>query len=205
MAYVSASVPGKVDGAFGAKNICRIVGFVCILGFLFDMLVLALPPQGSAEWRIGLVQEFANRSIIFLFGLALIIYGSVGNSNSRLRFFSKLSMGFGVLFFLLCLLSVVDTIRLNQQALGNISTQEAQLKTQIDQARANPEALPENIDLTAIDQVSEQLSQQAVLLKKNTKRTVFKTGVSNIGNLVLVGAGLLGLGRCGMGLSRSRG
>ncbi|MGB3300303.1 MAG: HpsJ family protein [Phormidesmis sp.] len=204
MAYVSTSAPPRTDSTYGAKNICRIIGLVCIVGFIFDMAVLGLPPQNNAEWRIGFIQELANRSIIFVFGLGLVMFGSIGNSKSRLRLTAKLSMAVGLLFFLLCLGSVVDSIRLNQQAMGNISTQESQLQSQIEEARSNPAALPENIDLAALEQVSQQLTQQADSIRSNTKRTVFKTGISNIGNLAIVGAGLLAMGRVGMGLSRTR-
>lgn len=206
MAYISASAPGSIkEGSYSFKNAARIIGLVCIIGFFFDMLVLGLPPQGSIEWRIGFVQELANRSIILLFGLGLFIFGSSGRSRSRLRTVSKLSMGIGVLFFLLCLLSVVDSVRLSKQSATAISSQESQLQTQIEAARSNPQELPENVDLAALEQVSQQLTQQANTLRSNAKRTVFKTGISNIGNLLIVGTGLLGLGRSGMRLSRSKG
>lgn len=206
MAFVSASTARTGDSPVGAKNICRIVGLVCVVGFCFDMLVLLLPPQfGNVEWRIGFTQSFANRSIILLFGLALMIYGSWGNSRSRLKVVSQLSMVLGLVFFLLSLLSVVDSIRLNQQSLSAISSQENQLQTQIRDAQTNPAALPEDITADQLQQFSQQLSEQATSLKQNAKRTVVKTGISNIGNLLLVGAGLLGLGRSGMALSRSRG
>lgn len=206
MAYIPASAPGTVvDSNHSAKNAACIIGLVCIVGFFFDILVLALPPQGSIEWRIGLVQELANRSIILLFGLGLFIFGSIGKSKSRLRTVSKISMGVGVLFFLLCLLSVVDSVRLNKQSAAAISTQESQIQTQLEEARSNPSTLPENVDIEALEQVSQQLTQQANALRSTAKRTVFKTGISNIGNLLIVGTGLLGLGRSGMRLSRSRG
>lgn len=205
MAYVSASVPGKLDGSYSIKNICRVVGLVCVAGFIFDMLVLTLPPQFGVEWRIGVIQQFANRSIILLFGLALIIFGSQGNSTSRMRLMAKVSMGLGVLFFLLSLLSVVDSVRLSQRAVSNISTQESELQTQLRDAQANPEGLPDNVNLEDLTQFSQQLTAQADTLKKNAQRTVLKTGISNIGNLVLVGAGLLALGRGGMRLSRTKG
>lgn len=206
MAYISASAPSKVvDSSYSFKNAARIIGLVCIIGFFFDMLVLALPPQGSIEWRVGLVQELANRSIILLFGLGLFIFGSSGRNRGRLRLASKLSMAVGVLFFLLCLLSIIDSVRLSQQSTTAINTQESQFQTQLEAARSNPAELPENVDLVALDEVSQQLSQQANVLRNNAKRTVFKTGISNIGNLLIVGTGLLGIGRSGMRLSRSRG
>jgi hypothetical protein len=204
MAFISASTARSGDGSLGAKNICRIVGLVCVLGFCFDMLVLLLPPQfGNVEWRIGFVQSFANRSIILLFGIALMIYGSAGNSRSQLKLLSQMSMGLGLLFFLLSLLSVVDGIRLNQQAINNISSQENQLQTRLRDVQSNPSELPENITAEQLQEFSQQLAAQATSLKQDAKRTVVKTGISNIGNLVLVGAGLLGLGRCGMALRRS--
>ncbi len=205
MTYISAPAPGQADATYGIKNVCRIIGFVCIFGFLFDIILLGLPPQSSIEWRIGFVQEFANRSIIFLFGMALVVFGSIGRNKSRVKLISKLSMGIGIFFFLLCFLSVVDSIKMSKQATTNISAQESQIQTQIREAKANPAGLPENVALDDLEQFSRQLTQQADSLKKNTKRTVFKTGISNIGNLFIVGVGLLGLGRSGMKLSRTRG
>ncbi|NJL49274.1 MAG: hypothetical protein HC929_19750 [Leptolyngbyaceae cyanobacterium SM2_5_2] len=206
MAYVSASTARAGEGSFGSGNISRIVGLVCVVGFLFDMLVLFLPPElGNVEWRIGFMQAFANRSVILLFGIALLIYGSVGNSRSRLKVVSQFSMVLGLVFFLLSLLSIVDSIQLNQRAVSAISSQETQLQTQIRDAQTNPGSLPENINPDQLQEFSQQLTAQADTLKRNAKRTVLKTGISNIGNLLLVGAGLVGLGRSGMALSRSRG
>ncbi|MEL7355032.1 MAG: HpsJ family protein [Cyanobacteria bacterium J06560_6] len=203
MTYVSASPAAKTEGTYGTKNIARIIGLVCIIGFFFDMLILGLPPQNNAEWRVGFIQEFANRSIILLFGFGLFVFGSVGNNRGQLNLVSRFCVVFSLVFFLLCIGSIVDSIRLSQQALGTISSQETQLQAQIDAAKNNPESLPENVDLSDLDQFSQQLSQQANSIRSNTKRTVFKTGISNIGNLVIVGAGMFGLGRVGMGLARS--
>ena len=206
MAYISASTPSRpADSGYSFKNAASIIGLVCIIGFFFDMLVLALPPESGVEWRIGLVQELANRSIILLFGLGLFIFGSAGKKRSSTRIASQLSMGIGVVFLLLCLLSVIDSIRLNNQSATAISTQETALQTQIEDARANPEGLPEDIDLAQLEQVSQQLTQQANALRSTAKRTVFKTGISNIGNLLIVGLGLLGIGRSGMKFARLRG
>ena len=206
MTYVPASAsPNRADSAHGAKNIARIFGLVCIIGFIFDIIILGLPPQNNAEWRLGFIQEFANRSIILLLGVSLFTFSSVGTHRRLLKLTSRITMITGVMFFLLCLGSVVDSIRLSQQTLGEISTQESELRSQIDAARNSPEGLPENIDLSDLKRVSQQLTRQANVLRSNTKRTVFKSGVSSIGNLAIVGAGLLGVGRTGMGLSRHRG
>lgn len=203
MAFVSASTP-NATGSYNAKGICQIVGYVCLTGFVLDLLILALPPNlGSTEWRVGLVQQFADRSIIFLFGMALVIFGSQAN-RARLKLFSRASMIAGLVFFLLCLLAVADGIKLQQQAATTISTQETQLQTRIRDAQSNPSALGDNVTPEDLKQASELLTQQASTLKQNAKNTVLKTGASSVGNLVIVGIGLAGLGRYGLASLRAR-
>lgn len=206
MNYISGSLPRQAaDNIYGVKDVCRIVGLVCIVGFVFDMVILGLPPQSNIEWRIGVVQELADRSILLLFGLALFMFGSMGTHKRHLRLAAKLAMSIGIVFFLLCPLSIADSLRLSHQSANTINAQESQLQTEIKAAQANPEKLAENIDLAALKNVSQQLTQQANSLRTSARRTVFKTGISNIGNLLIVGVGLLGLGRCGMGIASSRG
>lgn len=206
MNYITGSAPRQiVETPYGVKNICRIIGLVCIIGFIFDMVMLMLPLQNSIEWRIGFIQEVANRSIILLFGLALLVFGSANVSRSTLLLASKLSMTVGVLFFLLCPLTIADSLRLSQQSASVINAQESQLKTEIQAAKANPGTLPADVDTTSLKYASQQLAQQATSLRKSAKNTAIKTGTSNIGNLLIVGIGLLGVGRSGMDIARFRG
>ncbi|MGB3299252.1 MAG: HpsJ family protein [Phormidesmis sp.] len=206
MNYIAGSAPRQfVEAPYGAKNICRIIGLVCITGFIFDMVMLVLPLQNSIEWRIGVIQEAANRSIILLFGLALLVFGSANVSRSTLLLASKLSMTVGVMFFLLCPLSIADSISLSRQSASAINAQESQIKTEIQAAKANPTQLPAGADVDSLKYASQQLTQQATSLRKSAKNTAIKTGTSNIGNLLIVGVGLLGLGRSGMDIARFRG
>jgi predicted PurR-regulated permease PerM len=203
MAFISASTP-NATGSYNPKGICQIVGYVCLTGFILDMVILALPPNlGSTEWRVGLIQQFADRSIIFLFGMALVIFGSQAN-RARLKFFSRASMMIGLIFFLLCLLSVADAIKLQQQTVTTIDTQESQLQTQIRNVQGNPGGLGDTVTPEDLKRASELLTQQASTLKQNAANTVIKTGASSIGNLLIVGVGLIGLGRHGMTSLRAR-
>lgn len=193
-------------GGYSAKNISKIVGLVCAIGFVFDMLLLALPPQlGNVTWRIGLEQEFANRSIIFLFGMALLIFSGVGiaKGKGRLILTSRLSMIAGVLFFLISLVAVADSIQLQKQALGNIDLRETEIQQQLRQAEENPEQLREGISVEDLGRIGEELTRQAEERRNNARRAAVKTAVSNVGNLLLVGAGLIGLGRSGSMLSKN--
>lgn len=205
MASLSSPVSSPADnhGAKGAKGICQIVGLVCLSGFVIDMLVLALPPQlGSAEWRVGLIQQLADRSIILLLGSALLIFGNLENRR-WLKRFSTGCLAVGLAFCLACLLVIADGIKLQQQAVTNISTQASQLQTQIQNAQSNPGAAGQNVTPQDLTRASQLLTTQANTLKKNAKQTVLKTGVSSVGNLIVVGLGMISLGRYGM-RSRSR-
>lgn len=199
MASIS-SPTSNASGSYGAKGICQIVGFVCLAGFIVDMLVLGLPPQvGNVQWRIGVVQQMSDRSIILLLGSALLIFGNLDNRR-WLKRFSTFCLAVGVIFFLTSLLVIADGLKFQQQAVSNISTQASQLQTQIQNAQTNPSATGENITAEDINRASQLLNRQADTLKQNAKQTALKTGVASLGNLILVGLGLVSLGRYGMRL-----
>lgn len=194
------------SGGYSAKNIAKIVGLVCVIGFIFDMLLLFLPPQlGNVTWRIGLEQEFANRSIIFLLGMALLIFSGVGitQGKGRLLLTSRISLVAGVLFFLISLVAIADAIQLQKQALGNIDSRETEIQEQLRQAQENPEQLREGVTTEDLNKIAEELKRQAEERRNSARRAAVKTAVSNVGNLILVGAGLIGLGRSGSMLSKN--
>ncbi|MCY7391002.1 MAG: hypothetical protein LH647_05710, partial [Leptolyngbyaceae cyanobacterium CAN_BIN12] len=58
--------------------LCQIVGLACLAGFMVDIFAITFPPNlGDLQWRIGFMQQISDRSIILLFGLALVMYGMV--------------------------------------------------------------------------------------------------------------------------------
>ncbi len=199
-----SSTPQKTASAPTGRGIAQIVGLVCLAGFTLDMLIVLLPPQiGNIEWRIGFLQQFGDRSLIFILGAALTIFGGTG-SRRRLRQFSTFCLAMGVVFVLSCFLVIADTLSLQQQATAAIDTQASQLQTQLRNAQGNPTALGANVKLEDIKRVADQLNTQTSVAKQNAKRTVIKTGASSVSNLAVVGLGLLGLGRIGMQLSRKQ-
>lgn len=202
-----AASGGGGGGGYSANNIAKIVGLVCAIGFFFDMLILVLPPQlGSVTWRIGMEQEFANRSVIFLFGMALLIASGVGiaKGKGRLLITARISLVTGVAFFLISLLAIADAIQLQNQALGNIDNRESEIQQQLRDAEENPENLREGVNVEDLQRISEELTRQAEERRNNARRAAVKTAVSNVGNLLLVGAGLIGLGRGGSRLAKNQ-
>ena len=202
MVSIPNSAPTSSSTSYGAKGICYIVGLVCIVGFFADMLIIGLPPQpGNLQWRVGILQQFGDRSIILLFGAALILFGNIGKRRI-LRQLSRFCLLGGVVFLLMCLLAIADSASLQQKALTNIKNQESQLQTQIRKAQENPNALANNITAEDFQQASKRLEEQANSLKKNAKTSSIKTGAASVSNLLIVGLGLIGLGRYGMTLRK---
>jgi hypothetical protein len=198
MASVSAS---NFLGSYSARGLCRIVGFTCLAGFVIDMLAIALPPDPLAiEWRINFLQQLGDRSIILLFGAALLLYGNIDNRR-WLKQMALACLIIGILFHVSCILVIRDSATIRQQAIETISNQATQLQTQIEQSQNNPNAAT-RVTPEQIQQASQRVTSQAEVLQANARTGVFKAGLSSIGNLVVVGLGLIGLGRFGLRLRK---
>ncbi|PSN19035.1 hypothetical protein C7271_09390 [filamentous cyanobacterium CCP5] len=189
---VGASNPLS-NSALDGQSIARIVGFTCMIGFIVDMTALTFPLGSGASWRAGLLQQMGDRSIVLLIGLALVIY-SFWNSPQLRKLIAYISLSIGALFLLFCVLVVRDSFALHNQAVNNITQQAAELQTQIEESRNNPEiaaqASPEDFEQAAL-----QISTQAENLTRNAKTALTKTGIASTSNFAIVGAGLITLGR----------
>lgn len=183
-------------GSYNPKPLCQIVGLACIAGFLIDVLALTFPPAfANLEWRVGFLQQFSDRSVILLFGLALFMYGLMDARAWRKR----LAMGclaLGVVFLLSSVLVIRDGMALQELATNNISTRAAQLQTQLQDTKSNPEVAGK-ITSDQLNQVAQQVTNQATSLKQNAQTGILKTGVASVGNFIVVGLALIGMGRYG--------
>lgn len=194
--------PANINGATsGSRQICLIVGLVCLAGFLVDMLAIGMPLSPfDLAWRIGFLQQMGDRSIILLFGTALLLYSQLANRRLS-RPLSLILLGVGVAFILSSVLVIRDSTVLKDQALNNISAQAQQIQTQIEAGRNNS-SLPSEITPKQLDEASQQISSRAEQLKQNAQTGITKAGLGSIGNLIVVGLGLVGLGRFGLVASR---
>jgi hypothetical protein len=196
MASVTSSNPNSVS-SYSPKSLCQIVGYACLAGFIIDMLVLMLPPSlGNPQWRVGIIQQVADRSIILLFGTALLIFGLSG--RALLKQFSRLCLLVGAIFLLLCPLVIADTAKLQAQAISGITTQASQIQAQIDKAKADPSALGKNVTAEQLQAYAQSIPTKTNEATQNARTTSIKAGVAIVGNLLVVGVGLISLGRYGM-------
>lgn len=192
---VGFSAPAST-GSLGGQVIARVVGFTCLIGYLFDMAMLAFPLGSGAGWRATLLQQMGDRSIVLFLGLAFILYSFWDNKALR-KPFAYAAMAIGVFFLLLSLLVIRDTLTLQGRAVETIGTQATELQTQIEQNRNNPELA--TVTPQDFEDALRQVDTQAETLKQNAKTSLTKAGIASLGNFIVVGIGLLSLGRVGVG------
>ena len=198
------SKPAKSSASYDApqpstgKNICLIVGFTCLLGFLVDVLVLSTPPDPfGLQWRVNVLQQIGDRSIVLLFSAALLMYGFLDKRQIK-RPLGYVCLALGVAFILSCVLVIRDSLILQKETLQNIANQEQYVQSQIDEARNGGVELEAPLTAEQLQQASQQLTSQATTLKENARQGITKAGVASMGNLIAVGLGMLGLGRLGI-------
>jgi hypothetical protein len=181
-----------------AKRLSLIVGLVCLSGFSLGILALGLPANiVSLEWRINFLQQLGDRSITLMFGAALTMWGICGNRQLLKRLAIVCLIG-GIIIHLCSILVIYDSLALRVQALANIDSQANNLQTQIDVGRNNPEFLKTNIAPTSFERASQNVASQAEALKQKAKAQITKTGIVSLGNLIVIGLGLIALGRWGL-------
>ena len=179
------------------QSLCIIVGLACIAGFIVNLIVLTLPLDPfNIQWRIGLLQQAGDRSIVLLFGLALILYGCLANRVLRKQL-ALLCLVLGILLSLSGMIMLRDSLKLRDITLANIATQEDQVRSQLQSARENPQERAPELTPELLDQVTQQLNQSVDMAKQNARTSLTKMGIGSLGNLIVSGIALIALGRFG--------
>jgi hypothetical protein len=188
-----------VATAFNAKPLYQIIGFACIAGFLVDISALIFPPNfGAIEWRLGLLQQLGDRGIILLFGLVFLMVGSLEMRQFRKQL-SMICLGIGLVYLLGSVLDIRDAVNLQKQTSSNISAQSNQVQEKLQAAKDKP---PAKVTPEDIDKALQQVTARTETAQKGAQTQILKTGVSTVGNLVVIGLALIGVGRYGMRPSR---
>ena len=185
--------------SLAGKNICLVVGVTCLLGFLVDTLVLSTPPDPfSLQWRVNLLQQMGDGSIILLFAAALLMYACFDQRRLK-RPLGFVCLVLGVAFMLSCVLVIRDSLILQSETLQNISNRQQYVQSQIEGVRnGDTESFAATLTTEQLQQASQQLANETLTLKQNARQGITKAGVASMGNLIAVGIGMLGLGRLGI-------
>lgn len=197
-----ASIPtAKMGDSYGAKTLCLIVGLACLAGFLLELLTIGLPPNvQSIEWRINFLEQIGSRgSLLLLVGSALCLYTFLDNRRV-LKQLALACLVIGVVFHLSCVILIRDGLTLRDQTLESINARSSQLQTQLEGSSNSVDA-SSRLSSAEVQQAARQIADQTEALKQETRLNVLKALANNLGNLVIAGLALIGLGR--FGLSRS--
>lgn len=116
------------------------IGYGFLLFTLFDFIAAVVPPNFmQATWEFGLVGNLVERVAAPLIGFGLIFLGGHGHRSPSekilLKIMSWLSLGLGLLYILLIVLSISSTIRIDRQTNKQITTQAIRTKNQLQLVR----------------------------------------------------------------------
>jgi hypothetical protein len=114
----------------------------------------------------------------------------------RFRMLSLFSLLVGIAITFLSILVIHDTVELNKQAISKIDDQAATKNAQITIAKNDPQAFGETLAPEVIDQAYKDVKD--ISLKENAKTRIIKSGVETFIYLLIVGFGLIALGRWGL-------
>lgn len=201
MTFTSKKIASASDlESSRAKRLCRIVGFACLIAFLVDFLVVVFPLNVTqASWRLGTLQQIGDRSIVVLFGLALLVYGI--EHRKRLRSIALICFAIGMFFLLCCPVVAQDSLALQRQALDRIGAQASQINSRLQAIQGNPDVAAK-VPPDRLEQASQQLNAQTETAKQAANNSIFKSGFLSVGNFAVIGVSLLILGRYGLFLAR---
>jgi len=150
----------------------RLVGYGLLLLALFDLGEILIPPVlMNPRWEFQAFGQLIERVPVPLIGVGLIFLGGRDErlkwEVSLLKFLSWLTLLVGVLYFALIPLGVVNTIRIDRQNNAQITTQTNEVRSQIEQAKAQlssvstPEEMQALLQATGATQAVPDLTDQA--------------------------------------------
>jgi hypothetical protein len=179
------------------RGLLRIVGFACLLGFIADMLILIAPPNfGDLQWRVGVLRNLGDRSIVLLIGLAFVLLSSLDIRAMRKQV-SRICLGVGLVLTLLSVLAIRDGVQLQKFTMSNITGQATQVQEQIEKLKSDPKVAGK-LTPEQIQQAANRLTQQSSTMQQNATTQITKAGASSAANLLITGIATIGIGRYGM-------
>ncbi len=146
---------------------------IAILSALLDFLILLIPPNlANAQWQLATTTQLADRGIVPLVGMALLLTGFwVDGATSRLSqsqpkkpigdprvWVCALASALGLVYLLLILLHLSAVRLSSQQALDQVNNEAGEAAAQLQQ-RLSTELTQQQNQLDALLQNEDLLSQ----------------------------------------------
>ncbi|NJM69892.1 MAG: hypothetical protein HC862_06500 [Scytonema sp. RU_4_4] len=136
----------------GSLTIVRLLGYGLLFLALFDIIEILIPPKFlNPAWEFQTIGTLVERVPVPLIGLVLVFFGELYSRTKWeipiLKVLSWLTLLFGILFFLIIPLGLVNTIRLNNQNVAQMQTVSTQQISQAEKLEQQvSKASPEQID-----------------------------------------------------------
>lgn len=186
-------------------SVIRLVGYGLLLMSLLEYATILIPPRLlNPEWEFSAMGQIVERLPVPLLALAIIF---LGDTQARqkwerplLRILSWFALGFSLFLFLMIpLWGVMNTVRLNNQSAQMIEAQVtaqtqqfSQFEEQLNQASPDEissflesqgvalddvEGTPKDLILGEIQQLREQVQEQADTEKTSRRNTLFERSI----------------------------
>lgn len=186
-------------------SVIRLVGYGLLLMSLLEYATILIPPRLlNPEWEFSAMGQIVERLPVPLLALAIIF---LGDTQARqkwerplLRILSWFALGFSLFLFLMIpLWGVMNTVRLNNQSAQMIEAQVtaqtqqfSQFEEQLNQASPDEissflesqgvalddvEGTPKDLILGEIQQLREQVQEQADTEKTSRRNTLFESSI----------------------------
>jgi hypothetical protein len=150
----------------------------------------------ALEWRLGFMQQVSGRSILLFLGIAMVVYGSLGQ-RALSRYLALVCLIVGILYLLSGVIVIRDGLVIQGQAIDTIDSEVTEIRSRLQTAQTTPN-LPAEIAPQRIEEALVQLETQAVALTQNARSSTTRAMISVLSTQVVVGLGFLGLGRFGV-------
>lgn len=190
------------------SNILIVFGAVTLLSSLIDILTVLLPVHlSNPQWTFFISQDIAERSIIPLLGIVIILSGSylrdaetnkiMLNVEKVLSIFSQL---FGIGLVVVCLLYTLTIKTIENQAISNLKQRSQGVKAQLVNLYAQEKVAmkDKNVKLNDINKYFENIDKKLQMDIKSAREDLFKKNAKTITNLLLfalsyIFTGIMGL------------
>ncbi|KAF3891167.1 hypothetical protein DA73_0400027420 [Tolypothrix bouteillei VB521301] len=162
----------------GSMTILRMLGYGLLVLALFDIIEILIPPNFlNPGWEFQTIGTLVERVPVSLIGFVLVFFGELHSRTkleiSILKTLSWLTLLLGVIFILFIPLGIINTVRLNNQSVSQITTASNQ---QISRA----EDLEKQLNQVTPDQIDKFLKIQGRSLDNKKPEEVKKQLLSQV-------------------------
>ena len=142
-------------GLSRSVKLLRLVGYSFLILYFFDLVALIVPPNfTNPVWEFGLMGQLVERVAIPILGFAFVFMaeseGRTKWENLIVKVLSWLALLFAVFYFVLMVLGISSTVRVDRQNKQQLTSRVNQTKDQIQQLQERLDGIKTIEDMEAL-------------------------------------------------------